>query len=490
MANDIIIARNLLIPRLTSLKEINYSFFLMIFDDIFELDFPELLSIEPKNRSLEIKLMARLLTFISNDLFSISFDHIKAEDIVDGNINSVHDLLEIISTFIHYIPDKFSKVEDVPIGALLSTKSVQTGFSSDEESIENFSQRFSPKISRNLDYLSSKSSSSSESSSSESTHIQLRTRFKDIVEPKKLMNLSVESSISSKTPIKEPTLESKAIQTEFEPEPKPQSDVSPKIASLEDVTLDEYKRLKYENFATVLGNRLHETLKLKEMTDNLELRIKKYYGDVTAKTPQRKARTVRRQSPRNKTPLKSKSTNRKVSPSKTPKSFSLDHLLKTFPEIPRNTIKSLKEEENRQKKVIENLNKEISINQMKVKSKLKEAIDRQEKKSNIIGSEVKQMQTLVAMKGVKAAKIKENSAKRDSRIERARIQKMVDKFQNELNSKYKRLQSLEERIVVNEFEKRQKQQNDCINEFRKRIKEKHSKEMERQERILDSIDTL
>lgn len=491
MANEIIVARNLLIPRLTSLKEISYSFFFMVFDDIFDLDCHRLSLIEPKNKSQEVKLMARLLAYISNDLFAISLEHIKAEDIVNGEVISIHDLLEIIFTFIEHIPRKFAKTRDAVIDVKLVTKSVQTSLTSEDTSVENIyplPQNF------DFDYLSSKSISSSDSS--ESTSIEVKTRL-DLRSDQNYRRKSPETSIRVQS-----SQESKAIQTEDElivTDVKSKGEIPLKTASIEEVTLEEYKRMKYENFATVLGNRLHETLKLKEMADNLEMRINHYFKDVTANTKQRRTRsspkiTIQRYRtslpPKAKTPLKCKAADRKISPNRSQNAFSLDQLLKNFPEIPRNTIKSLKEEENRQKKAIENLNKEISMNQMKVKSKLKEAIERQEKKSNIIANEAKQMQSLLAMKGSKAENLKEMAAKRESRLERARIKKMIDKFQNELNSKYKRLQSIEERIVVQEFDKKRKQQNDCINEFRKSIRERHLTEMERQKRILDSIDTL
>ena len=66
---------------------------------------------------------------------------------------------------------------------------------------------------------------------------------------------------------------------------------------------------------------------------------------------------------------------------------------------------------------------------MRVKSQLKDAIEAQEKRSQLIGNEIKQMQILAETKGSKIAKIKENASKRDSRIERTRIQKMLDKYQ-------------------------------------------------------------
>jgi hypothetical protein len=169
---------------------------------------------------------------------------------------------------------------------------------------------------------------------------------------------------------------------------------------------------------------------------------------------------------------------------------SLDDLIKAYPEISRNTIKSLREQERHQQRIVESLNKEVAINEAKVKSQLNSAIKTQNKRSQIIRNDIKNLESLAETKSAKLEKMKENATKRDSRIENARMHKTIESFHNQMMSKYKRLQAVEEKIVIEEFEKRHKTQQENIVQFRKRIKENHLMEIERQKKMLDAFETL
>ena len=482
-----IIERNLLIPRLTSLQDINYLLFGLIFEDIFGEDFKEMVSIKPKNKREEIYLMSKLLSFFSKQFYdSIPLDHIRGEDIVDKNVNSIHDLLEIISAFVKFIPKDFGDKQNNSLK--FDAKGVQTSRSSNSSSVEELKDIDLCDISNRLRYESTSSSQSTESSPESS--IRSLCPSTSVLRQK---SINIENKEQRQTLLKQ--TDDKSIQTEQQMQTIPR--ISHRIVSPKDISFEEYKRLKCENFATLLGHRLHETLKLKQMTDIIEYKIKRYYGDVTTLTPKKinskfsmKLRTNSNKKPsirskttlnkKNITPLKSKSNDFK----------SLDDLIKAFPEIPRNTIKSIKDQENHQKRVIENLNKDLLLKESKLKSKLSEAIETQQKRSQIIRSDIKHLETLAETKTSKMSKLKEIAEKRDSRIERARIQKMLEKYQNDVKSKYKRLQSIEEKIVLNEYEKREKQQKDRIQDLRRNIREKQDLEMERQKKMLDTFETL
>ncbi|CAG2165512.1 unnamed protein product [Oppiella nova] len=498
LANDIIVDRNLLIPRLTSLKDITYEFFVMIFEDIFGSDFADFSSIVPKSKSREIQLMAKLLAFVSKDLFAVELDHIRAEDIIDHKVLPIHDFLEIIATFVKYLPKEFK--ENNSFGSKPQTKAIEM-IGSPKMSTEDLLRSLDRH--RSQTRLSADSTSSSQSTSSESKESFLR--------PKRSLRQTKPSFDCNTSNRKQDSRQqSKAIQTDIETQVIPKSIIWPKstksiglqkgMDSPKESSFDEYKRLKCENFATLLGHRLHETLRLKELTDSIEYKIKRYYGDVTTRTPQKpvirsatKPKSARKTWFRTKrSPQMKRNTQLKC---KTPvkqsfRTSSLDELIKAFPEIPRNTIKSLQNQEKHQKKVIEGLNKDIAVNEQKVKTRLSAAIETQHKRSQLIRNEIKHLEALAETKGSKMQKIKENAEKRDERIERSRMHTMMNRFQNDLNAKYKRLQAIEERIVLKEFEEKEKRRKDYINDFRHRIQEKHSLEMEKQKQMFDAFETL
>ncbi|CAG2105051.1 unnamed protein product [Medioppia subpectinata] len=502
LANDIIVARNLLIPRLTALKDIDYAFFVVIFEDLFGEDFADFSATVPKSRSHEIQLMARLLAFVSKDLFAIDLDHIRADAIVAHNVLPIHDFLEIIATFVKHLPKEFKENNVFP-----STPKTMPAKRSPKMSTED--------ILRSLDPYKSESSSSPKSLSSSESNEPLRRPKESTTRRRSLRHAKSSFGYDTSNRKEDSSKQSIAIQTDIEIPIGVQTTstaVSPKaikhiglqtsgLDSPKPVTgFDEYKRLKCENFATLLGHRLHETLRLKELTDSIEYRVKQYYGDVTTQTPQRivrksaaKAKSGRKVSFRTK---RSPQVKRKT-PAKCQNSLrqsfrtqNLDDLVKSFPEIPRNTVQSLRNQERHQKKVMENLNKDIKVNEQKVKSRLNAAIDTQQKRSQLIRDEMKHLETLAETKSSKMLKIKENAEKRDERIERSRMHKMMDRFQNDMNAKYKRLQAMEERIVLKEYEEKEKRRKDHINDFRQRIKEKHSLEMNKQKKLLDAIESL
>jgi hypothetical protein len=334
------------------------------------------------------------------------------------------------------------------------------------------------------------------SSSSYSAQSSLCESISDLIQstPESDYHLNACGDYKESHPKQEIKTQSKAIQTEVEPKS------SPKTVSRKEITFDEFKKVKTDNFATELGHRLHEALKLKEMSEVIENKIKRYYGDVTVKTPVSnnlkstlKSRNRRKHLIRS---TKSPIIKRKVdlTKTKTPQKIiqisSLDDLIKAYPEISRNTIKSLREQERHQQRIVESLNKEVAINEAKVKSQLNSAIKTQNKRSQIIRNDIKNLESLAETKSAKLEKMKENATKRDSRIENARMHKTIESFHNQMMSKYKRLQAVEEKIVIEEFEKRHKTQQENIVQFRKRIKENHLMEIERQKKMLDAFETL
>ncbi|XP_054166367.1 uncharacterized protein LOC128963863 [Oppia nitens] len=109
MANDIIVGRNLSIPRLSSLKDINYAFFVHIFEDLFGDDDIAAIVQRPQSRGHEIQLMTRLLAYVSGDLFAIPLDHISPAGLVAGDLVAIHDFLEIIAEFLKYLPEEFTE---------------------------------------------------------------------------------------------------------------------------------------------------------------------------------------------------------------------------------------------------------------------------------------------------------------------------------------------------------------------------------------------
>ncbi len=498
MANDIIVERNLLIPRLTSLKDINYQLFCLIFDNIFNIDCS---LFNPKTKSQEIEVISKLLSILSNDLVSISLDHIKPEDIVDKNLNTIYNLLEIIATFIKYIPKQFNKFENNAnykqnknnfdsTKRKFNTKAIQTNFNENQINRDLRNDFYNKNASKYLNLLKTSSSSSYSAQSS------LCESIPDLIQstPESDYHLNACGDYKESHPKQEIKTQSKAIQTEVEPKS------SPKTVSRKEITFDEFKKVKTDNFATELGHRLHEALKLKEMSEVIENKIKRYYGDVTVKSPVSnnlkstlKSRNRRKHLIRS---TKSPIIKRKVdlTKTKTPQKIiqisSLDDLIKAYPEISRNTIKSLREQERHQQRIVESLNKEVAINEAKVKSQLNSAIKTQNKRSQIIRNDIKNLESLAETKSAKLEKMKENATKRDSRIENARMHKTIESFHNQMMSKYKRLQAVEEKIVIEEFEKRHKTQQENIVQFRKRIKENHLMEIERQKKMLDAFETL
>lgn len=501
LANDIIIETNLLIPRLTSLKDINYQLFCFIFNDIFRIDCS---LFDPKTKSEEIDVISKLLSTLSNDLIGISLEHIKAEDIINKKLNTIYDLSEIISTFIKYIPKQIN--ENVnnyhSIKRKFDTKSVQTNgenllFSLNKQLKSDYCLNSNTiKNNKNQIYPVLKPWSGSSSSHTITSN---GCECPDIIQ-------STSNSFHSNScgdnsnchPKQELITRSKAIQTDVETKRTPKT--FPKTIEPKLITFDEYKRAKTNNFALELGHKLHETLKLKEMSEVIENKIKRYYGDVTAQMPNRttyrsstKARSGRKQLTRNKKSpiIRRKFDSFKVKNIKQNNQFSsLDDLLKTFPEIPRNTIKSLREQELHQNKIVERLNKDIVANEMKVKLKLNSVIETQNKRSQIIKKDLKHLESLAVTKNVKLEKLKDNAEKRDSRLERVRMHKTIESFHNDMLSKYKKLQSIEEKLVLKEFEKKHKSQQESIAQFRKRIKENNEMEIERQKKMLDAFETL
>lgn len=257
--------------------------------------------------------------------------------------------------------------------------------------------------------------------------------------------------------------------------------------------LSKFKQLQTENFAMQLGMKLHEILKLKQMTRQIETNIKQFYHDdnfgrKNMKSPKTKAQKSKKMTKRVRFEQKKQINLRRMMPNT--RDLNLDELLLRFPDIHKGAAKVLKQQEINQQKVIENLNKQVITNETKMELMMKDAIEKQEKKSQMIHQDVRRLQRVTETKQEKTERIKRNAEIRDNRLERARLEKVINNYYTETISKLKELQSKEEILVKKEFEKRFNEKKEDIIEFRKRIKELHNKEKEKQRQLLEKFQNL
>lgn len=260
-----------------------------------------------------------------------------------------------------------------------------------------------------------------------------------------------------------------------------------------DDDLSKFKQLQTENFAMQLGMKLHEILKLKQMTRQIETNIKQFYhddhfGKKNMKSPKTKCQKSKKMTKRVKFEQKKQMNLRRMMPNT--RDLDLDELLLRFPDIHKGAAKALKQQEINQQKVIANLNKQVITNETKMEMMMKDAIEKQEKKSQMIHQDVRRLQRLTETKQEKTERIRQNAEIRDNRLERARLEKIINNYYTETISKLKELQSKEEILVKKEFEKRFNEKKDDIMEFRKRIKELHNKEKEKQRQLLEKFENL